>query len=248
MRPILLFTDFGCFGPYTGQMEWVIQQISPQAPVINLLNNAPAANPRLSAYLLAALRFSFPAKSIFLTVVDPGVGSARKGLVLKADEQYFVGPDNGLLNAVAAQSANVEWWQITWQPKDCSSSFHGRDIFAPVAARLSLNQADELIEPINKPDEADYVEDLAEIIYFDNYGNAMTGLRYQSAYRDKVLHISDKNIYPANTFSDVKQGEAFWYKNSSGLVEIAVNRDSAQQQLKLRLGEKIAWKKSVKFL
>lgn len=245
MRPILLFTDFGCFGPYTGQMEWVIRQISPQVPIINLLNNAPAANPRLSAYLLAALRFSFPAKSIFLSVVDPGVGSARKGLVLKADEQYFVGPDNGLLNAVAAQSDHVQWWQIVWQPNDCSSSFHGRDIFAPVAARLSLNQADELIEPIIKPDEAAFFEDSAELIYFDNYGNAMTGLRYQSVYRDRVLHISGKDIYPANTFSDVKQGECFWYKNSSGLVEIAINKGSAQQQLKLKLGDKIDWKKKL---
>ncbi|CAA9889788.1 conserved hypothetical protein [Candidatus Methylobacter favarea] len=123
MTAIVLFTDFGPGGPYTGQMESVIRQIAPASPVINLLSSAPAANPRLSSYLLAALRYSFPAGSIFLTVVDPGVGTDRKAVVLHADGQIFVGPDNGLLNTVALQSRHSQWSEITWEPRQCSMSF-----------------------------------------------------------------------------------------------------------------------------
>lgn len=242
MRQILLFTDFGCSGPYTGQMESVIKQIAPQTAVIQLLSNAPESNPRLSAYLLAALRADFPEDSIFLTVIDPGVGSERKALVLKADGQYFVGPDNGLLSVVAAQARQVQWWQITWQPENCSSSFHGRDIFAPIAARLSINEAKDYLTSIEQPDEVSYSADLAQIIYFDHYGNAMTGLRYDAAYRDQLLQVNNAVIHPARTFSDVRQGEVFWYKNSSGLVEIAVNQASAQQQLRLSLGDPVCFK------
>src|SRR5664279_2176998 len=132
MTSIILFTDFGPAGPYIGQMESVLRQIAPNVPIINLLSNAPTADPRLSSYLLAALRHSFPVNSIFLTVVDPGVGGQRKAVVLQADGQTFVGPDNGLLNTVAVQGQNTQWAEITWQPEQCSMSFHGRDLFAPV--------------------------------------------------------------------------------------------------------------------
>jgi len=100
---IVLFTDFGPSGPYIGQMESVLLQAAPNVPVINLLSNAPTADPRLSSYLLAALRHGFPVNSIFLAVVDPGVGGTRRAVVLQADGQTFVGPDNGLLNTVAVQ-------------------------------------------------------------------------------------------------------------------------------------------------
>ncbi len=103
MSCIVLFTDFGPAGPYIGQMESVLRQTAPNVPVINLLSNAPSADPRLSSYLLAALRHSFPVDSIFLAVVDPGVGGARRAVVLEAAGQLFVGLDNGLLNIIAAE-------------------------------------------------------------------------------------------------------------------------------------------------
>jgi len=237
---IALFTDFGPSGPYIGQMESAIRQTAPNAPVINLLSNAPTADPRLSSYLLAALRHSFSANSIFLAVVDPGVGGERRAVVLQADGQAFVGPDNGLLNTVAVQAQNTQWLEITWRPEHCSMSFHGRDLFAPVAAKLAINEADDLLRPFDRHDLSDWPEDLAEVIYFDYYGNAMTGLRYRAAFSGKTLTVNGIVVKQADTFGDVEEQQAFWYKNSSGLVEIAVNKGRAKRQLGLELGMEIS--------
>jgi S-adenosyl-L-methionine hydrolase (adenosine-forming) len=241
MTAIILFTDFGPCGPYLGQMESVLRQITPTTPVIHLLNNAPAANPYASSYLLAALRHSFPEKSIFLAIIDPGVGSERKALVLHADGQYFVGPDNGLLNTVAVQSRQSQWFEIIWTPENCSMSFHGRDLFAPVAAKLAGNAADHMLLPFDGPDLNDWLPDLFEVIYFDYYGNAMTGLRYHTGFDGKMLTVNGQALVQANTFSSVPERQAFWYKNSSDLIEIAVNKGSAHQQLGLELGMRISF-------
>jgi hypothetical protein len=222
-------------------MESVLRQIAPNTPVINLLSNAPIADPRLSSYLLAALRHSFPENSIFLSVVDPGVGGQRRAVVLQADGQIFVGPDNGLLNTVAVQSQNTKWSEIIWRPKHCSMSFHGRDLFAPVAAKLAINEADDLLRPFDRNDLNDWPHDLAEVIYFDHYGNAMTGLRYRETYAGKILTVNGIEIKQAGTFGDVEEQQAFWYKNSSGLVEIAVNKGRTEQQLALKPGTQIGF-------
>lgn len=241
MTCIVLFTDFGPSGPYTGQMESVLQQAAPNVPVINLLSNAPTADPRLSSYLLAALRHSFPANSVFLAVVDPGVGGERRAVVLHADGQTFVGPDNGLLNTVAVQAQDAQWSEITWRPEHCSMSFHGRDLFAPVAAKLAINAADDLLQPFDRNDLCDWPQDSAEVIYFDYYGNAMTGLRYHEIYAGKTLAVNGIAIKQAGTFGDVEEQQAFWYNNSSGLIEIAVNKGRAEQQLNLELGMPISF-------
>jgi len=238
---IVLFTDFGPSGPYTGQMESVLRQTAPNVPVINLLSNAPTAEPRLSSYLLAALRHSFPADSIFLTVVDPGVGGERKAVALHADGQIFVGPDNGLLNTVAVQSQKTQWFEIVWRPEQCSMSFHGRDLFAPIAAKLAINAAEDLIQPFERNGLNNWPHDLAEVIYFDYYGNAMTGLRYREDFAGKTLTVNGIAVKQADTFSAVEAQQAFWYKNSSGLVEIAVNKGRAEQQLALKLGTQVSF-------
>ncbi|PKM10200.1 MAG: hypothetical protein CVV13_13920 [Gammaproteobacteria bacterium HGW-Gammaproteobacteria-3] len=237
---IVLFTDFGPMGPYTGQMEAVLLQHAPQAPIIHLVNNAPAANPRLSSYLLSALRLSFPDNAVFLCVVDPGVGSERKPVVLWADGQYFVGPDNGLLNTVAKHARQKRWWLIDRQPENCSISFHGRDIFAPIAARLATGAAAPYLRVIDTPNLAQWPEDLSEVIYIDGYGNAMTGLRYRADLQGRGLMVKNHIIKQAETFSSVPTDTPFWYQNSSGLVEIAVNQGSAGRQLGLSLG--MTWK------
>jgi S-adenosylmethionine hydrolase len=244
MTCIVLFTDFGPSGPYIGQMESVLQQAAPNVPVINLLSNAPTADPRLSSYLLAALRYSFPVNNIFLAVVDPGVGGERRAVVLHADGQTFVGPDNGLLNTVAVQAKNAQWSEITWRPEHCSMSFHGRDLFAPIAAKLAIDSAEDLLMPFKRDDLGDWPHDLAAVIYFDYYGNAMTGLRYHEQLAGKILNINGVAIKQADTFSAVTEQQAFWYKNSSGLVEIAVNKGCAEKQLDLKLGVPIIFSSS----
>ena len=120
-------------------------------------------------------------------------------------------------------------------------SFHGRDLFAPVAAKLAINAADDLLRPFDRDDLSEWPEDLAAVIYFDYYGNAMTGLRYQEDFAGKTLTVKGFAIKQADTFGAVEAQQAFWYKNSSGLVEIAVNKGRAERQLALELGAKIGF-------
>lgn len=232
---IVMFTDFGAEGPYLGQMEAVIRTEAPTEPVINLLSNAPVENVLSSAHLLAALAPQFPVDSVFLAVVDPGVGGDRKPIVLRADGRWFVGPDNGLLNSVALHAEVVHWWTIEWRPENLSSSFHGRDLFAPVAARISQKDYSGL-SLWGGPDLAGWPEDIASIIYIDHYGNALSGWRYQKELDGKAVYVNGKAIHQAETFCAVPKGQPFWYENSCGLVEIAVNKGRASEQLGLKVG------------
>ncbi|CAL1241233.1 SAM hydrolase/SAM-dependent halogenase family protein [Candidatus Methylocalor cossyra] len=238
---ILLFTDFGAEGPYLGQMDAVLRQAAPGAEIINLVSDAPAGDPRLSAYLLAALCRFFPKDSIFVGVVDPGVGGDRLPVVLKADGRWFVGPDNGLFNTVAVQASQVEWQIIGWRPEQLSNSFHGRDLFAPVAARIERGDMTWSGGPYAGPDLSGWPTDFLRIVYVDHYGNAITGARYAASLAGLSLAVNDHRIPEAKTFSDVPEGQPFWYCNSMGLVEIAVNRGRADAELGLAPGMEIGF-------
>jgi S-adenosylmethionine hydrolase len=233
---ILLFTDFGAEGPYLGQMEAVLRLAAPGVDVVNLLSNAPAGDPRSGAYLLAALSLRFPAGSVFLCVVDPGVGGERLPVVLEADGRWFVGPDNGLLNTLAVQAKETRWRVIEWRPDRLSASFHGRDLFAPIAARIANADFSWPSREYAGPDLQQWPADIAAVIYIDHYGNAMTGWRYDRSLDGKILAFSGQRIQQARTFSEVAEGEAFWYRNSCDLVEIAVNRGRSDEILGLKAG------------
>ena len=238
---IVLFTDFGLKGPYTGQVNAVLQQIAPDVPVIQLFADAPAAQPMPSAYLLAAYAAWFPAGTVLLCVVDPGVGGDRRALIVEADGRLYVGPDNGLFELVMRRAASPEACEITWRPQSLSASFHGRDLFAPVAARLARGEAaatlGSLVAPVACPD---WPDDLAQIVYVDHYGNAVTGLRGECLTAAARVAAGGFAIPPAETFSAVPEGAAFWYVNSNGLVEIAVNGGRADRALGLTIGSELA--------
>jgi S-adenosylmethionine hydrolase len=236
---ILLFTDFGAEGPYLGQMEAVLRQEAPGVPIINLLSNAPAGDPVRSSYLLAALAPEFPEASVFLAVVDPGVGSERRPVAVRADGRWFVGPDNGLFNSLAVQARYVEWFEIQWRPQRLSASFHGRDLFAPVAAKLALGDSAPGIRPCIRPSLESWPADLPEIVYVDHYGNAISGLRYAADMDGRSLSWNGLEIPQGRTFSSVAEGQALWYCNSIGLVEIAVNRGRADTGLGLGVGAEV---------
>jgi len=236
---IALFTDFGLAGPYTGQMKAVLRRAAPESDVIDLFADAPTGDPKAAAYLLAAYAAWFPAGTIFLCVVDPGVGGARAPLMIEADGRWYVGPDNGLFELVLRRANHARVLAIDWRPEKLSASFHGRDLFAPVAARLGLGEipAHHAHDPIRHPARPD---DLAEIIYIDHYGNALTGLRTSAVPPEAVLSTDSHRIAQAATFSAVPPGTAFWYENSNGLVEIAVNLGRADATLGLRIGSPVA--------
>jgi len=237
---IVLFTDFGLRGPYVGQMKAVLLRAAPAVPLVDLMHDAPVFDAQSSAYLLASLVDAFPAGTVFLCVVDPGVGSAeRRPLMLRAGEHWFVGPDNGLFEVVARQqTARVEWREILWRPQTLSASFHGRDLFAPVAAALARGEMPHSTSLEREPVD-DWPEDLPRIIYIDDFGNAMTGLRVHRLPTDARLQVGGQIFLRAHTFSDVPAGQGFWYENANGLAEIAVNQGHAANVLGLALRQAV---------
>ena len=172
---IVLFTDFGLHGPYAGQMKAVLAQMAPGIAVIDLFADAPVGNPKPSAYLLAAYAPWFPAGTVFLCVVDPGVGGTRPAIILEIDDRWYVGPGNGLFELVQRRAGKAQRFDITWKPERLSSSFHGRDLFAPVAAMLARGERPPGEPRKNNVDRRPkWTDDLAEIVYVDHFGNAMT--------------------------------------------------------------------------
>ena len=241
---ILLFTDFGLAGPYHGQMKAVLARHAPGVPAIDLCADAPPHDARAAAYLLAALTPPatpiYAAGTVFLCVVDPGVGGGRAALVLDADGFRFVAPDNGLLEIVRRRAAAARMWRVTWRPERLSASFHGRDLFAPVAAMLALGEPPPGEKLDSAPEAgADWPDDLARVIYLDHFGNAMTGLRAAGLGPGARLRVDGRRLERMRTFSDVPPGTAFWYENANGLAEIAVNQGRADGLLGLAVGSPV---------
>ena len=234
--PLFLFTDFGWSGPYVGQLHVALQQEGAPLAVTDLMHDAPAMRPDLAAYLLPGVCQTLP-RGVVLAVVDPGVGGSRAGVVADTGRLLFVGPDNGLFSQVPGVCSVA---RIDWRPANVAPTFHGRDIFAPVAARLARGEpvdcspwsADQLVG-------ADWPPACAKIIYIDGYGNAMTGIPAAGVTTDRELRVAGRRLPFAATFCEVPQGEAFWYRNSQGLIEIAVSGRSAAAVLGLALGDEL---------
>jgi len=240
---ILLFTDFGTEGPYVGQMKAVLHGFAGTVPVVDLMHDAPAARPKPAAFLLASLLPLMPQDAVILAVVDPGVGGPRAPLVVRLDGRTLVGPDNGLFEPAARRAAEAEWFEITWSPESLSASFHGRDLFAPVAARLASGAAigGLAVESAAPRIGADWPDDLPEVIYLDRFGNAMTGLRTGTVQKGQDISLKNIDISHARTFTDTTPDSIFWYENSNGLIEIAVNGGSAAKTLGLSIGTPVSF-------
>ncbi|MBK8907269.1 MAG: SAM-dependent chlorinase/fluorinase [Rhodospirillales bacterium] len=238
---IVLFTDFGMTGPYLGQMKAVLRRGAPEVDIIDLFADAPAHDPKAAAYLLPAYVTEFPPGTVFLCVVDPGVGGARRPVVVNADDRWFVGPDNGLFELVMRRAnSKARCWTITWRPERISASFHGRDLFAPVAARLARDPApvgEELHAACVRRDH--WPDDLASIIYIDVFGNVMTGFRFSSLATTAAVTIAGQRLSYAEVFERVPVGDMFWYGNANGLVELAANRARASDRLGVKIGDAV---------
>lgn len=242
-RMLVLFTDYGMDDPYVGQLKAVLAGACPGAAIIDLLHRAPNFAAEAGAHLLHALAPAFPAGSVFVAVVDPGVGGPRAAVVVEADDRWYVGPDNGLLSVVAVRAAQARLWTIGWRPPGMSDTFHGRDLFAPVAAALANYLGGQATFPADRLQPLASLAvrldaaDLYRIIFIDHYGNAWTGIR--GVAPDAVVTAGGSDLPYSRTFAEVAEGEAFWHLNSSGLVEIAANRANAAQRLGLRLGDEV---------
>lgn len=261
--PIVLLTDFGNKDPYVGILKGVISQIAPLIPVIDLTHEIEPFNVEEAAFVLFQSYAYFPKGSIFVTAVDPGVGSACRRVLVKTTNYFFVGPDNGYLSLVLTREKMAHAIHLTNEAyflKQLSSTFHGRDIFAPVAAQVAegidINElGPELCDLKMKEDLLPQVEKQnlkGKILSIDRFGNIITNLsrEFVEKYFSKskfFVSIKNKKLQKfANYYSQSTSKAPFLIYGSSGFLEIAVNQGSAAKILKLKKGDLVILKKSGK--
>jgi hypothetical protein len=236
--PIYLFTDYGLPGPYVGLLHAAVRRQGCSGEIIDLQHDLPAFDPVAAGILLRHQLPYLPEEAVVCAVIDPGVGGERKGLIIQLDHHWLVGPDNGLFAPLLSAAKTVE--TIDWQPAFMSATFHGRDWFVPVAARLAMYQQAAATR-VEARSCVGYgrAGELPQVIYVDGFGNAMTGMVAEGLKGAARLEVKGRIIQWARTFGDVPVGQAFWYANSLGLVEIAVNQGSALSQLGIELGDAV---------
>lgn len=240
IRRIALVTDFGD-GLYVGQMRARLGSLLPELPLIDLVHDLQPFRPDLAAYLIPALVRDMPGNTLYLCVVDPGVGGERALLAVESERDWFIGPDNGLLAPLIKQTGSAaSTWRIGWQPAWMSPSFHGRDWFAPAAAHLCLGQDLQMFSlEASVIVGSDWPEERSTILYVDRFGNLISGLTAAGRDLRHGLQVGKQCVRSARTFCEVAPGESFWYENAFGLVEIAVNRGRADEALGLAAGDRI---------
>ena len=255
MSVITLTTDFGTRDWFVGAMKGVILGIAPPARVVDVTHEIPTGDIRTGAFALGAACRFFPEGTVHVAVVDPGVGSRRKGIIVQTDAAVFVGPDNGVLSRALAEARIKAIHALENQAyflKPVSRTFHGRDIFAPVAAHLSRGV------PIRKFGPA--VSNFArltwpqprrqrvgiegEVIHIDHFGNAITNLEADLVRKlgRSVCEIRGRHrrVCPVKAFYQaVAPGKPVALVGSSDLLEIAVNGSSAEAALGLKVGTRV---------
>ncbi|MBC8519088.1 MAG: SAM-dependent chlorinase/fluorinase [Gammaproteobacteria bacterium] len=238
---IILVTDFGVGSPYLAQMRSALFMHSADGEIVDLVSDLAPFNIEAASHFLVSHVPYFPKGTIFLSVVDPGVGGKRRAVVLHADGNWFIGPENGIFDQVTARAESVSYFQIMWEPDHLSNTFHGRDLFAPIAAKISSNTLSDgdIMETI-LPSIRNGSHNLHKVIYLDRYGNAITGVRAGSLSGNDTVVINGVTVRNSATFSDRAIGEPFWYDNSVGLLEIAVNQGSARDRLDIEVGTAVS--------
>ena len=256
---ITLLTDFGTGDYYVAAMKGVILSRAPGAQIIDITHDIEPQNVLSAAYVLLGAYDQFPPGTIHLAVVDPGVGSARRGIVLRTNRYYFVGPDNGLFSLVAPESAEAfEIQPSSYVATVISDTFHGRDIFAPVAAALAAGiKVEDLAIPVSQVNRFPALIEMtgseihSRIIHIDRFGNAVTGIerRHLSSDtlpRDFSLRMSsDHLIRQQKRFyaqEPVSLGQPFLVWGSIGFLEISVANGSAAELLGLSCGQEVTLK------
>jgi S-adenosyl-L-methionine hydrolase (adenosine-forming) len=242
-RLITLLTDFGTADGYVGEMKGVLASLAPSATIVDIAHDVAPHDVDGARLALARYWRRFPEGTVHLVVVDPGVGSARGALATLSEGRLLVGPDNGVLSpALLHASARCVSLGV---PSGAAPTFHGRDVFAPAAARLALGASLETLgsvegDPIiRRTPEATRRNDggvQGEVITVDRFGNAVTNLL---AMRGGMVQVAGLSLALRRTYADAEQGDPVALVGSSGLVEIAVRDGSAAERLGLRRGSSV---------
>ena len=256
MRPgiVTLLTDFG-EGPYAAAMKGVILSAAPAAQVVDIAHEIRPQDVMEAAFVLAAAAFEFPAGTVHAAVVDPGVGTARRIVIVEAGGQVFVAPDNGLLTLVLKRAGRSKAWAVTnenYFRHPVSATFHGRDIIAPVAGAIAAGERLEAFGPeipieslagliIPEPDQTPGGV-LGEVIFVDRFGNLVTNIE---AAVIEPLGPADELDFTCGgvtirglkrTYGDGAQGEILAIVGSFGHLEVAISGGNAQKSMSLGLG------------
>ena len=268
---IVLLSDFGESDIYSGVVKGVISSICSNAHIVDLTHNILPQNIKQAAFLLKNTLQYFAPETIFVCIVDPGVGSERKSIILKTSDKYFVGPDNGLLSYIISDKG-CEIYELSnsdYFLNDVSYTFHGRDVFSPAAAHLAngtdiqkLGKQIKLKDIVTIPPPLFQKEALhtwlGEVIYYDSFGNIITsldakeiGASFENIQDDKIItegwrfEIAEHIIKGLKkTYSCAKAGELLAYIGSFGYIEIALRNGNAAQTLNIKSGDKI---RAIKF-
>lgn len=256
---IVLLTDFGFKDSYVGVMKGVIRGICRGADIIDLSHKIMPQDVAEAAFVLAASYRYFPEESIFVSVVDPGVGTERAILCMRSNRQVFLAPDNGLLSVMAEESGYEEVRRVTAQEyflKVASTTFHGRDIFAPVAAHLAAGLEPSKLGPpthrirklgLPKPVRTAEGSLRSEIIYIDQFGNLITNLPRATLEANLEVPLEQVEVRVkrraicglCRTYADRQEGTLLALIGSSGYLEVAVNRGSAAELLGCEKGDTV---------
>ena len=239
-RIITLLTDFGTADGYVGEMKGVMLTDAPAAMIVDVTHEIPPHDVEIGRLTLARYWRRFPPGTVHVAVVDPGVGSNRAALAIASDERYLVGPDNGLLSpALLIPGARAVSLAV---PTGASPTFHGRDVFAPAAARLARgDDVDELGQPITdpvvrrtpEPHRAANGNVVGEVLAIDRFGNAITNL---VGMRGGEVFVAGRDLSVRRTYADLKPGEVGAVVGSTGLIEIVQRDGRASDSLQLARG------------
>lgn len=237
---IVILTDFG-HSEYVGVMKGIICSINGNSKIIDLCNFVSYQNIKEGAWILYKNYKYFPKNSIFLCVVDPGVGGKRQCLAVRTKNYFFVGPDNGLMYKAASEDGIVK--AVGLPAKNASMTFHGRDVFAKAAAKLEKGAKIEQLgkSAAMKTKIEFYLNGReGEIVRIDNFGNIITNLSSldKSIYQVKAKNFSKKLAF-YKAYYEAPPNKLFLIKGSSDTLEISVKNSSASGRLRLKVGDKI---------
>jgi S-adenosylmethionine hydrolase len=240
MAIITLTTDFGTQDGYVGAMKGVILSMASSATVVDLTHDVPPYDVEAAAFAVAQAARFFPDGTVHVVVVDPGVGSQRAGVVIDDGRQRFVGPDNGVFALAVAEPRAAHEITAPWFRRGTvSATFHGRDVFAPAAARLALGAPVEEAGP-RVTLQARRPEGVGRVVHIDRFGNLVTDIpaaRLPEKTRIRVGRLVLKRL--AQTFADVGRGRPVAYVGSAGTLEIAVREGSAAKAYGIKRGAKV---------
>lgn len=257
-KPIItLTTDFGLSDPYVAEMKAVILSINPNATIVDITHQIEKFNIKMGAYILAVASPYFPKDTIHVAVIDPGVGTKRRAILIQTNQGYFIGPDNGVLILAAKRQKIQHVYKIT-NPKlmlpKISNTFHGRDIFAPAAAYLAKGASPLEFGPklhkIVTPKFAEITKRknmiLGEVIHIDEFGNIVTNFEkkeLEAIGANRIVNIKLKNtrvqLKLCKAYAEAKAQKPLAIIGSHEFLEISINQGNAAETFKIKVGDKV---------